>query len=129
MTGTGEFEGWFGVLKGGITEFKNAELEMQKNILGRELASDNSNFQNFGVIDGSTATVTKSDSAWVLDPKSKLNTFSPAEDPLPADWHIQLTRLATLPDAGRIKFVSGQEYYGHCGHRWWNSSGSISASE
>jgi hypothetical protein len=91
---------------------------MNKNLLGNiDLSTDTQYFTKFG---GDNATITSDKSAWQLADGKQVFTLGSGGSP--TVWRSQVWRLANLSDSLRSKFVGGQTFTGHSGHRFWRPS-------
>ena len=113
-TGTGNWEGWAGVL----TQPVSSSLNLTRNVNTwgqRNLRKDLSYYTSFA---GSDALPTNVSSAWQLsDPRN--NTFTTPNTTTVGRWNTQLWRLASASETLKFKFLPEQTYYWQVGHRWW----------
>jgi hypothetical protein len=127
------WEGWMGVRAGQAVTTNltsgAATLAVNKNTWGKtDLTSDVQHFTKFG---GAEAVNTNATYPWQLA-DAKLQTFTAQNltAGTPHNWHAQVWRVATVSDSIHFKFVTGTNYWGHSGHRFWkNGSGVVNASE
>lgn len=123
MVGTGNYEGWMGVLRGQGNETKKLAaqaLTRNRQLYGMtDLRNDKSHFTKFG---GTDAIDTKDSDPWQLSDGEVYNTYTAPTATEAGVWSCSVWRLASLATAQiRFKFLPGITYSGWAGHRYYGA--------
>lgn len=118
VTGTGVFEGWYGVMQPPANATSNFTWTTMQNVWGKDLREDLSYYTKFG--EDYIQFNVDENTAWNLNARSA-NNYTRAINSVDGKPHFYASvwRLASALDGLKFNFKTGVNYYGHIGHRYW----------